>query len=200
MDTVTAKLDLRRAARVRRTALASEMDRQAAAEAIATTILRLVPAGARTAAYLSLPEEPPTGQLVDALLRAGHEVIVPITLDDFTLEWTYAAHGAVASVATTRRGTVPPGTTVLGPDALATCGLVITPGLAVDPTGVRLGQGGGCYDRALVHRRPNTTVLTLLHEGEASADPLPVAPHDQRVDGWVTTSGALTWVREPRTG
>jgi 5-formyltetrahydrofolate cyclo-ligase len=200
MGTVTAKQDLRRAARIRRTALASDLDRQAAAEAIAATILRLVPPGARTAAYLSLPEEPPTGQLVDALLRAGHEVIVPITLDDFTLEWTYAAHGAVASAATTRRGTVPPGTTVLGTDALATCGLIVTPGLAVDATGVRLGQGGGCYDRALVHRRPDTPVLTLLHDGEASPDPLPAAPHDQRVDGWVTTSGALTWVREPRAG
>lgn len=197
MDTVSAKQDLRRAARVRRTALASELDRRAASEAIAATILGIVPPGARTAAYLSLPEEPPTGQLVDALLRAGHEVIVPITLDDFTLEWTYAAHGAVASATTTRRGSVPPGTTVLGTDALATCGLIITPGLSVDATGVRLGQGGGCYDRALVHRRPDTPVLTLLHEGEASLDPLPVAPHDQRVDGWVTTRGTLTWVREP---
>ncbi|EWT07154.1 5-formyltetrahydrofolate cyclo-ligase [Intrasporangium chromatireducens Q5-1] len=195
MGPVSAKADVRRAARVRRRGLAADLDREAAAEAIATTVLRIVPAGARTAAYLSLPEEPPTGRLVDALLEAGHEVIVPITLGDFTLEWTYAAHGAVADVARVARGTVPEGTAVLGPEALATCGLIVVPGLVVDTRGARLGQGGGCYDRALRHRRPGTPVVALLHEGEESEELLPLEAHDQLVDGYVTTSGRLVWLR-----
>ncbi|WP_347353558.1 5-formyltetrahydrofolate cyclo-ligase [Intrasporangium sp.] len=199
MEPVGAKSDLRRAARARRTRLAARLgtprDRDAAAVAIADAILGVVPAGARVAAYLSLPDEPPTGRLVDALLDAGHEVIVPITLTDFTLEWTYAAHGAVVDVARVVRGTVPAGTTVLGPGALRTCGLIVAPGLAVDACGGRLGQGGGCYDRALRHRRPGVPVLTLIHEGEASAEPLPLDPHDELVDGYVTTTGRLVWVR-----
>ncbi len=196
MGRVSVKSDLRRAARARRTRLAAQLDREAAAAAIATTILRIVPAGARTAAYLSLPEEPPTGALVDALLDAGHEVIVPITLGDFTLEWTYAAHGALADPARVARGTVPDGTTVLGPEALATCGLIVTPGLSIDPRGGRLGQGGGCYDRALRHRRPGTPVVALIHDGEESEDLFPLEPHDELVDGYVTTSGRLVWLRD----
>lgn len=195
MGPVSAKGDLRRAARSRRARLAADLDREAAAQAIATTILGIVPAGARTAAYLSLPEEPPTDRLVDALLDAGHEVIVPITLGDFSLEWTYAAHGAVADAARVARGVVPEGTTVLGPEALETCGLIVTPGLTVDPRGGRLGQGGGCYDRALRHRRPGTPVVALLHEGEASEEPLPLEAHDELVDGYVTTTGRLVWLR-----
>jgi 5-formyltetrahydrofolate cyclo-ligase len=195
MGPVTAKADLRRAARARRARLAAAQDRETAAEAIATTILRIVPAGARTAAYLSLPDEPPTGRLVDALLDAGHEVIVPITLGDFSLEWTYAAHGAVADAARVARGTVPEGTVVLGPEALAGCGLIVTPGLSVDARGARLGQGGGCYDRALRHRRPGTPVIALLHEGEESEELLPLEAHDELVDGYVTTTGRLVWLR-----
>lgn len=197
---MTDKSDLRRAARARRRSLAADLDREAAAEAIATTILRLVPAGARTAAYLSLPEEPPTDRLIDALLEAGHEVIVPITLEDFSLEWTYAAHGAVADVARVARGTVPDGTTVLGPEALATCGLIVTPGLSVDGRGARLGHGGGCYDRALRHRSPGTPVVTLLHEDEVSQELLPLEAHDQLVDGYVTTTGRLVWLRDEPAG
>ncbi|MDN5795337.1 MAG: 5-formyltetrahydrofolate cyclo-ligase [Intrasporangium sp.] len=196
---MSAKSEMRRAARARRSRLAARLaapsDRDLAADAIATTILGVVPAGARVAAYLSLPDEPPTGRLVDALLEAGHAVIVPITLTDFTLEWTYAAHGAVVDVARVARGAVPDGTSVLGPEALSTCDLIVTPGLTVDERGGRLGQGGGCYDRALRHRRPGVPVITLLHEGEASGQPLPLDPHDELVDGYVTTTGRLVWVR-----
>ena len=34
-------------------------------------------------------------------------------------------------------------------DAVALADVVLAPGLAVDRTGTRMGQGGGCYDRAL---------------------------------------------------
>ena len=37
----------------------------------------------------------------------------------------------------------------LGVDAVATADVVLVPGLAVSTSGDRLGQGGGCYDRAL---------------------------------------------------
>ena len=71
----------------------------------------------------------------------------------------------------------------------------MTPGLTVDPHGMRLGQGGGCYDRALAHRDPAAPVVTLLHEGEASELDLPADEHDQPVDAYVTTTGRLVRVR-----
>ena len=201
MDTVTAssKRDVRHAARARRRELAAAMDREAAAEAIARTVLTIVPEHGRVAAYESLPDEPPTGRLIEQLLAAGHEVIVPVTLDDFTLQWRYAAAGTVGDRGTVTRMRREPTTTEragwLGTDALSDCDLVVTPGLTVDAHGTRLGQGGGCYDRALVHRRPGAAVITLLHEGEQSAEDLPHDEHDLPVDAFVTTTGRLVRLR-----
>ncbi|MER7073515.1 5-formyltetrahydrofolate cyclo-ligase [Terrabacter sp. NPDC000476] len=196
------KRDLRHAARARRRELTAGLDdgaREAAAAALAAAVLRFVPDPSRVAVYESLPDEPPTGRLVEALLAAGHEVIVPVTLDDFSLEWRCAVPGAVGDRATvTRRvGAPDPAERAgwLGVDALAACDLVVTPGLSVDRHGTRLGQGGGCYDRALRHRDPAAPVVTLLHEGEQSELDLPSDPHDVPVDGYVTTTGRVVRLR-----
>jgi 5-formyltetrahydrofolate cyclo-ligase len=192
------KREVRHAARARRRELAATMDRRAAGETIARTVLSLLTGPSRVAAYESVPDEPPTGRLVEALLAAGHEVIVPVVLDDFSLQWRYAAAGTVGDRATVTRRSAPPTETEqaawLGTDALAGCDLVITPGLSVDGHGTRLGQGGGCYDRALAHRRAGALVITLLHEGEQSAADLPRDDHDRPVDAYLTTSGRLVRV------
>ena len=107
---------------------------------IAEAVLRFVPDPVRVAVYESLPDEPPTGRLVEALLAAGHEVIVPVVLDDFSLEWRYAVPGTSGDHATVRRpshgGHAPDADERdgwLGTDALATCDLVVTPGLVGRP-------------------------------------------------------------------
>ncbi|GAB3068378.1 5-formyltetrahydrofolate cyclo-ligase [Intrasporangium mesophilum] len=193
------KREVRHAARARRRELAATMDREAAGEAIAQAVLALLTRPSRVAAYESLPDEPPTGRLVEALLASGHEVIVPVVLEDYSLQWRYAAAGTVGDRATVTRHSGPPSeaerATWLGSDALAGCDLVVTPGLSVDEHGVRLGQGGGCYDRALVHRRPDALVIALLHEGEQSATDLPHDEHDLPVDGYLTTAGRFVRLR-----
>ena len=78
------------------------------------------------------------------------------------------------------------------------CDLIVTPGLSVDSHGTRLGQGGGCYDRALRHRDAGTVVVTLLHEGEQSDADLPREPHDAVVDGYVTTNGRVVRTASPQ--
>lgn len=190
------KRALRIARRRRRAELARDLDHVAAGDAIARAVLGFVPDASRVAVYESLPDEPPTGPLIAALLRAGHEVIVPITLEDYSLEWTFAVAGTVGNAATVTRRPLDPGRSTLGPDALASCDLIVTPGLTVDRHGNRLGQGGGCYDRALAHRNPAAPVITLLHEGEFSETDLPHEQHDQRVDGYVTTAGRVVRLRE----
>ncbi|MGO4599157.1 5-formyltetrahydrofolate cyclo-ligase [Terrabacter sp. 2RAF25] len=201
------KRDLRHAARDRRRELAAGMDLEAASRALAEAVLRFVPEPARVAVYESLPDEPPTGRLVEALLDAGHEVIVPVVLDDYSLQWRYAVRGATGDRATVSRPSHPQHSRdpdadsaeeidgLLGTDALATCDLVVTPGLSVDAHGARLGQGGGCYDRALLHRDAATPVITLLHEGEQSEADLPTDDHDVPVDGYVTTTGRVVRLR-----
>ncbi|MEO7752320.1 MAG: 5-formyltetrahydrofolate cyclo-ligase [Terracoccus sp.] len=202
------KRDLRHVARAARAAIAADLDLQVAGRAVSAALLPLVPVGSRVAAYESLPDEPPTGRLIADLLAAGHEVVVPVVLDNWSLDWRYAVSGAVGDRATVARpsrlhrleersGSTTQAGPRLGADAVASCAVVIVPALSVDRQGNRLGQGGGCYDRALALRHPEALVLAVLHDGEASEASLPAEAHDERVDGWVTTSGVIELLRGP---
>ena len=61
----------------------------------------------------------------------------------------------------------------------------LTPGLAFDQTGGRLGQGGGFYDRILSERRTDTTVIGVTVD-ERVIRRVPMLAYDQRV-GWLAT-------------
>ncbi|HEY3947548.1 5-formyltetrahydrofolate cyclo-ligase [Phenylobacterium sp.] len=65
--------------------------------------------------------------------------------------------------------------------------LLLTPLLAFDRKGGRLGQGGGHYDRtlAVLRRQRPVYVLGLAFAGQ-EVDAVPMGPHDQRVDAIVT--------------
>ena len=67
--------------------------------------------------------------------------------------------------------------------------LVITPLLAFDRDGRRLGQGGGYYDRALeaLRARRDVFMLGLAYVGQETHG-LPVEQHDQRLDAILTES------------
>ncbi|MBC7667342.1 MAG: 5-formyltetrahydrofolate cyclo-ligase [Gemmatimonadaceae bacterium] len=70
--------------------------------------------------------------------------------------------------------------------------LVITPLLAFDREGRRLGQGGGYYDRALeaLRARGDVFMLGLGYVGQETHG-LPVEPHDQRLDAILTESAYI---------
>lgn len=176
--TTDPKVGLRTRARARRRELVTSRDLEADAARLAAHVLALVAghpgtrsgAVCRVAAYAAYGTEPPTHLLVTALETAGHEVVLPQLLEDRSLDWTCdgVARGATA---------------------ISTAAVIVTPGLAVDRLRTRLGQGGGSYDRALVRRRPDALVITLLHDGELSETTLPRGRHDQPVDGVVTPDG-----------
>ena len=68
--------------------------------------------------------------------------------------------------------------------------LLLIPALAVDRNGMRLGYGGGCYDRLL--SQPGwSTLPTFAVLPEACVHPtlLPAEPWDQPLDGWITEQG-----------
>jgi len=70
--------------------------------------------------------------------------------------------------------------------------LVVTPLLAFDRDGRRLGQGGGYYDRALeaLRARREVFVLGLGYLGQETHG-LPVEAHDQRLDAILTESAYI---------
>jgi 5-formyltetrahydrofolate cyclo-ligase len=67
--------------------------------------------------------------------------------------------------------------------------LLVVPGLAFTPHGVRLGRGGGFYDRFLAEPgfRAATTGVCFASQ---LVDELPLEPHDRRVDRVVTDAPA----------
>jgi len=144
---------------------------------------------ATVAAYVSIGTEPGTGPLLDALTSMGRRVILPVVLPDLDLDW--AVYHGPDHLARARRGLLEPDGERLGPEAVATADVVLTPGLAVDRTGMRLGQGGGCYDRALGRVPVGTFTCTLLYDGEL-LDEVPATPHDRRVTAVVTPEAGVT--------
>ncbi len=69
--------------------------------------------------------------------------------------------------------------------------LLLVPLLAATPAGVRLGQGGGYYDRALARLRAAGAVIAIgLAWDVQVTDDLPREPWDQRLD-WLATPTRL---------
>ena len=150
---------------------------------LATTEVRRA---ATVAAYVSVDTEPGTGPLLDELRAMGRRVVVPVVLPDLDLDW--AVYDGPGTLVRARRGLLEPSGPRLGLEAVATADVVLTPGLAVDRTGMRLGQGGGCYDRALGRVPVGTFTCTLLYDGEILAE-VPADAHDRKVTAVVTPSG-----------
>lgn len=158
-----------------RSRLAPEARTRTAVELVGTVLSALagLPAGP-VAAYASVGTEPGTHELLAALHGAARTVLLPLLLADGDLDWA-AFDGELRPGP---RGLLQPAGPPLGPDAVASCALVVVPALAVDRSGTRLGRGGGSYDRALA--RAGGFTVAALHGGEL-VDRLPAEPHDQPV-------------------
>ncbi|MFF3070800.1 5-formyltetrahydrofolate cyclo-ligase [Kitasatospora sp. NPDC057936] len=171
-----------------RRALTGEQ-RAEAAHALALHAGGLAAPGATVAAYVSVGAEPGTGPLLDGLRARGVRVLLPVLLADNDLDW--AVYEGVDALAPAGRGLLEPVGPRLGPEAVVGASVVLLPGLAVDRRGLRLGRGGGSYDRVLarLERAGARPVLAvLLYEHELLAE-VPAEPHDRPVDVAVTPSG-----------
>ncbi|MET9133984.1 5-formyltetrahydrofolate cyclo-ligase [Streptomyces antibioticus] len=170
-------------------------DLRVTAAALADRALELPElAHARTvAAYVSVGAEPGTRALLDALHARGVRVLLPTLLPDNDLDW--GAYTGEDSLARVRHGgrmeLLEPAGERLGPDAVTEADVVLLPGLAVDARGMRLGRGGGSYDRVLARldgagARP--ALVVLLYDTEVVAH-VPAEAHDRPVRAVVTPSG-----------
>ncbi|WP_189774955.1 5-formyltetrahydrofolate cyclo-ligase [Streptomyces tauricus] len=151
-------------------------------------------ARARTvAAYVSVGSEPGTRALLDALHARGVHVLLPVLLADNDLDWgTYDGPDSLVSVQLGGRMTLlEPAGGRLGPEGVLGADAVLLPGLAVDGRGMRLGRGGGSYDRVLARLEragAGPALVVLLYDSEVVGH-VPEEPHDRPVHAAVTPSG-----------
>ena len=131
-------------------------------------------AAKRVFCYHSLPMEVQTGGLIREILREGKELYLPVTGKD----------NMITAVRLTdpermHRGAFrvmePDGNESIDPSELD---MILTPGLAFDRAGGRIGYGAGCFDRFLPKCRG--LIVGLAFEMQL-VDRVPMEPHDVRM-------------------
>lgn len=179
----------RRLLAARRAVPAAVREAEAAAVAVAAlAALPLVAPAGPVCAYWPVSEEPGSAQLLDGLVRRGYRVLLPVVDPRGPLDW--ADYIGTAALKTEPLGLREPGGPRLGCAAIATAVLVLVPALAVDRRGIRLGRGGGHYDRTLPLARPGTPLVAIVRDDEILTA-LPVQAHDVPVTAALTAGRGL---------
>ncbi|MBK8979560.1 MAG: 5-formyltetrahydrofolate cyclo-ligase [Planctomycetes bacterium] len=135
--------------------------------------------------YLAMQQEIDTTGLIEAAWREGRRVLAP-KVD--------AARREMHAVEVHHWGDCLPGYRNLlepvGTESFpaADIDLIVLPGLAFDAKGVRLGTGGGYYDRFLAHPEVRGTCCGFAYERQFLAQ-VPREQHDRTVHMLVTDEG-----------
>jgi len=133
------------------------------------------------ASYVSYEFEPSTVEINEAFLRSGKVLLLPRINGD-QLEWV-KWDGDPANLITKKKISEPVGPALTD---LSQIQAIVVPALRIDQSGFRLGQGGGYYDRALVHLK--AWKIGLVYAGELSSEVLPHESHDVPLDAAATPS------------
>lgn len=168
-------------------------ERAAAAAAVTTALLRGLRGAHTVAAYVPDDLEPGHGRLPAAYTQLGARILLPVVpTAGRQLGWAVDT----GRLAPGRFGILEPLGPRLGPTAIGTAEVVVVPALAVARDGVRLGRGGGYYDRALAHVRRDAVLVAVVFDDELVPE-LPSEPHDLRVSAVVTPGGGWEELHSP---
>jgi 5-formyltetrahydrofolate cyclo-ligase len=165
----------------------------AAASAVITRTIRALPSFRDARCILmTLPfrSEWDTRELFATARAAGKVVVLPRVNGDSRMLDLHAVTAIDAQIEPGYRGIPEPAATC-PPVALAVVDWVLVPGVAFDPSGRRLGYGGGYYDRLLALLAPGTPRIAGAFDLQVVAR-VPAAPHDLVVDAIVTETRTLT--------
>ena len=152
------------------------------ARALCDRLPGVVGSGETVCAYVPIGAEPGTLTMVDRLRELCTRVLLPVTRpgadgQPLPLLWGEYVPGALVSG---RFGLLEPAEPLLEKNAVGMASVVLVPALAVDRRGVRLGRGGGYYDRSLPLCRPDARLIAVVRDQEI-VDELPSQPHDVRM-------------------
>ncbi|WP_249494053.1 5-formyltetrahydrofolate cyclo-ligase [Kocuria rhizophila] len=146
------------------------------------------------AGFLPLPDEPPLLPALEDAHRRGRRVWLPVVAPRRTLAWVQWRPGA-ALVDGALPGLREPAGPRHGLEVFAAVRVLVVPVVAVDRSGVRLGFGGGYYDRFLealetAGHRPRTVACCFADE-VLPAGEVPSEPHDAVLAEVLTEHGVV---------
>lgn len=140
--------------------------------------------------YMDFRNEVPTKLMIEATIKAGKKLILPLTDSNFHIipyeipvgekeitEVTIEKYFITSSL-----GIREPNPSLCPKADPLTIDFIIVPGVAFDQEGNRLGYGKGCYDRFLPKLNPNALKLGLAYDFQI----LKNIPHEQtdiKLDG-----------------
>jgi 5-formyltetrahydrofolate cyclo-ligase len=130
------------------------------------------------ASYLSYGDEPDTTALNEGVRSAGKTLLLPKLNPDLTLTWIIWDEKTQFLSNKKNNGFKEP----VGEIYSGQIDAMIMPALRVDQSGVRLGQGGGSYDRTLGNLAIHPWKVALLHDEELTSENLPYNSYDIKVD------------------
>jgi 5-formyltetrahydrofolate cyclo-ligase len=188
------KAALRRATRIARDEL-SATERAAAAAAAEERLWRLpeLHAARTVALYAAHRAEIDVSRLAARLRERGVRTLLPRVSGD-ALELVAATVGS--PLAPGYRGIAEPAGPAIDPEVVDA---IVVPGVAFDPTGGRLGQGGGHYDRLLAELPPDTARIGVSFACQLVPS-VPREPHDLALDVVVTDRGTYRGGTRPGPG
>jgi 5-formyltetrahydrofolate cyclo-ligase len=182
-----AKRDVRRRVLAARGAISPE-ERERIAERIADRLVAMpeLSEPKLVLAFWSFGSEVPTGPSLRALIEAGHRVALPRIVRDELEPRTWSPGEALSD--TSFGAKEPIGGAVVDP---LDVDVVVTPAVAFDRAGGRVGYGGGFYDRLFRRTRSDVLRVGIAASVQVMGERLPGGPFDLPVDAIVTEVGVV---------
>ena len=144
------------------------------------------------ALFAPTPLEPDMSLALGLFPRA----LLPVLLDEAGAplgEPRWGLWEAGRALVTLGRPPAQPDGEARGAESLKEADLIVIPALAASADGTRLGQGGGWYDRALVHRSPGVAVVSVVFDDEVlESGVIPTEAHDVPIDAIITPTRTIT--------
>lgn len=133
-------------------------------------------------AYFPVGTEPGDPALLDQLADICAEVLLPVARtgpggEHLPLMWGRYVPRAPGLLTKARFGLHEPAGPWFPAGEIARVPVILVPALAVDRAGVRLGRGGGFYDRSLALCMPGSRLVAVVRDSEIVGE-LPREPHD----------------------
>lgn len=191
---LSTRQQIRQQIRLRRKSLTHEQQTQAAQQAAARMIGFAPVVEAQTvAAFLSFDGELDTRPLIEGLWRAGKKVYLPVLHPFSAGNLLFLRYFPDSDLVLNHFKIHEPALDVRHVLPLNKLDVLITPLVAFDTTGQRLGMGGGFYDRTLQNWRAHGLFPVGYAHDCQQVDALPVEEWDIPLPAVITPTTTWQW-------